>query len=150
MLSFGSDIWYDTNPYEVGMGYHWMVDVDQEADFIGKDALKRAKEEGALRKLVGVEIGGEQLGSYNDGSMIDVFPVYSNGVLVGKVTSVCYSPRMEKNVGLAMVSIEHTELGTDLEVETPSARVPAVVVEKPFVDKEKAAPKVQVAAASPA
>ena len=33
------DMWYDTNPYEVGYGYDWMVDLEQGADFIGKEAL---------------------------------------------------------------------------------------------------------------
>jgi aminomethyltransferase len=58
------------------------------------------------------------------------------------VTSACYSPRLQKNIGYAMVPIEHAELGTELEVVTPpSGRVPAVVVRKPFVDPEKEIPK---------
>jgi glycine cleavage system aminomethyltransferase T len=139
-------MWFDTNPYEVEMGYEWMVDLDQEADFIGKEALRRIKAEGVKRKLVGVEIGGENVGSYNDGAMVDVFPVYANGERVGKVTSACYSPRLEKNIGFAMLPIEHTEFGTELEVETPpSGRVSAVVVRKPFVDPEKEVPKQEVA-----
>src|SRR5216110_1741110 len=75
ILAYGADMWLDTNPYEVDMGYEWMVDLEREADFVGKEALRRIKEEGISRKLVGVEIGGAGLGSYNDGSMIDVFPV---------------------------------------------------------------------------
>ncbi|TML45170.1 MAG: glycine cleavage system protein T, partial [Actinobacteria bacterium] len=75
ILALGCDMWFDTNPYEVEMGYEWMVDLEQEADFIGKEALKRIKAEGISRKLVGVEIGGPGLGSYNDGAMIDYFPV---------------------------------------------------------------------------
>jgi glycine cleavage system aminomethyltransferase T len=146
-LGPGCDMWFDTNPYEVEMGYEWMVDLEQEANFIGKEALKRIKAEGVKRKLVGVEIGGESVGSYNDGSMIDVFPVYVNGDRVGKVTSACYSPRLEKNIGFAMLPIEHTELGTEVVVETPrSGRVEAVVVRKPFVDPEKEVPKQEVAA----
>lgn len=147
ILSFGSDIWYDTNPYEVGMGYHWMVDVDQEADFIGKEALKRIKDEGVSRKIVGLEIGGERLGSYNDGSMIDTYPVHWGDSVVGKVTSACHSPQLDKNIGLAMVQIALTEVGTNLEVVTPNGRVPAVVVEKPFVDAQKMIPKQQLALA---
>ena len=107
-------MWYDTNPYEVGMGYDWMVDLQQASDFIGKEALAKIREEGPKRKLVGVEIGGSGLGSYNDGSMIDVFPVHLDGSRIGKVTSACYSPRLEKNIGYAMVPIEHSELGTEL------------------------------------
>ena len=46
ILAFGCDIWYDTNPFEVDMGYPWMVDLEQDADFIGKEALQRIKAEG--------------------------------------------------------------------------------------------------------
>ena len=146
-LGPGCDMWYDTNPYEVDMGYEWMVDLEQEADFVGKEALKRIKAEGVRRKLVGVEIGGDSVGSYNDGAMIDVFPVSTNGERVGQVTSACYSPRLEKNIGFAMLPIELTEFGTEVTVETPqSGRVDAVVVRRPFVDPEKEVPKQEVAA----
>src|SRR5919109_2370316 len=94
ILALGADMWFDTNPYEVGMGYDWMVDLEQGADFIGKDALARIKQEGPKRKLVGVEIGGESLGAYNDGSMPDFFAVRKDGREVGKVTSACWSPRL--------------------------------------------------------
>src|SRR2546426_9282254 len=60
ILAYGADMWLDTNPYEVGMGYEWMVDLDQEADFVGKQALQQIKQAGIRRKLVGVEIGGEK------------------------------------------------------------------------------------------
>jgi glycine cleavage system aminomethyltransferase T len=141
ILALGADMWYDTNPYEVGMGYDWMVDLEAEGDFIGKDALARIKQEGPKRKLVGVEIGGERLGAYNDGSMIDLFPVNKDGRRIGDVTSACFSPRLEKNIGFAMVPIEHAELGTELEVERPEGTTSAVVVEKPFIDPRKETPK---------
>lgn len=148
ILAYGADMGLDTNPYEVAMGYDWMVDLDEEKDeFIGKEALRKIKEEGVKRRLVGVEIAGESLGSYNDGSMIDVFPVYRNGDRVGQVTSACYSPRLEKNIGYAMVPIELEKLGTQVEVEVPSGRTIATVVEKPFIDPEKETPKQQLAAA---
>ncbi|GIV00011.1 MAG: glycine cleavage system protein T [Actinomycetota bacterium] len=142
ILAFGADMWYDNNPFEVGYHYTWMVDLDQEADFMGKAALKRIKEEGVRRKLVGVDIEGEPLGSYIDNEMIDFFPVYVDGRKVGKVTSACWSPRLEKNIGYAMLPIAFTDLGTELEVETPrSGRVRAVVVPMPHWDPKKEIPK---------
>ena len=145
-LGHGCDIWYDTNPYEVGMGYDWMVDLEAGSDFIGKEALARIKAEGPKRKLIGVEIGGDPIGSYNDGSMIDVFPVHKDGSHVGKITSACFSPRLEKNIGYAMVPTELSELGTELEVERPEGKVAATVVEKPFIDPKKETPKQELAA----
>lgn len=142
ILAYGCDITLDTNPLEVGYDYRWMVDLEQEADFIGKQALIRAKQQGVSRQLVGVEIDGMPLGSYNDGSMLEPFPVRSaGGELVGKVTSACHSPRLERNIGLAMVPIGLSALGTRLTVETPTGARDATVVEKPFVDPRKLTPK---------
>lgn len=141
ILAYGADMWLDTNPYEVGMGYDWMVDLEQKASFIGKEALARIKQEGAKRKLAGVEIAGDSLGAYNDGSMIDFFPVSRTGERVGQVTSACHSPRLEKNIGYAMVPIELAQLGTELEVDVAGDRREAVVVEMPFIDPKKEIPK---------
>jgi aminomethyltransferase len=142
ILAFGCDIWYDTNPFEVDMGYTWMVDLDQEADFVGKDELKRLKLEGPTRKLVGIEIGGPEVGTYIDNEMIDVFPVFRGGEQLGTVTSACYSPRLEKNIGYAMVPIAFAEpLGQEFEVETQHGRFRGVTVRKPFIDPAKEIPK---------
>lgn len=151
ILSWGNDIWYDTNPFEVGYGFEetWMVDLDQEADFIGKEALRRVKTEGVQRKLVGVEIGGGHVGFFNDGSMIDFFPVFDpgSGERIGKVTSATWSPQLEKNIGYAMVPVAFEAYGTELVVETQHGRNSAVVVEKPFIDPKKDKPKQLNAAA---
>ena len=110
---------------------------------MGRTALERIAREGVSRKLVGVEIGGQQLGAYNDGSMIDFFPVADvrDGNVVGQITSACYSPRLEKNIGYAMVPIEYTESGTELIVDSPTERTSAMVVPKPFHDPTKEIPK---------
>jgi glycine cleavage system aminomethyltransferase T len=141
ILAFGADMWYENNPFEVGYHYTWMVDLDQEADFMGKEALKRIKAEGVSQKLVGVDIDGEQLGTYIDNEMLDFFPVSVGGAEVGRVTSACYSPRLERNIGFAMLPIEHSELGTSLEVQTPKATVAATVVQMPHWDPTKEIPK---------
>ncbi|MBV9165221.1 MAG: hypothetical protein JO321_00345 [Solirubrobacterales bacterium] len=146
ILAWGADMWLDTNPYEVGMGYDWMVDLEQKADFIGKQALARIKREGPTRKLAGVEIAGASLGAYNDGAMVDFFPVRHRGQRVGQVTSACRSPRLEKNIGYAMVPIELAELGTEFEVEVDGESREAVVVGMPFIDPKKEIPKQRLAA----
>lgn len=144
ILAHGADITFDTNPFEVGMGYDWMVDLRSDDDFIGRQALARIKETGPTRKLAGVKIAGPPMGTYNDGSMIDVLPTYRDGVRVGQVTSACHSPRLETNIGYAMLPVALTEVGTEVEVETSAGRVPAVVVEKPFIDPLKHQPKLDV------
>lgn len=141
ILAYGCDVRLDTNPFEVNYGYEWMVDLDQEADFMGRAALERIKSHGVGRKLVGVEIGGPNLGAFNDGSMIDYFAALDGGSRIGHVSSACYSPRLERNIGYAMVPVDYVEYGTELTVETPAGRHPAVVVRRPFIDPDKEIPK---------
>jgi aminomethyltransferase len=142
ILAFGCDIWYDTNPFEVDMGYPWMVDLGQEADFVGKQELQRIKAEGPRRKLVGIEIEGPPAGSYIDNEMIEMYPVLRDGRQAGKVTSACYSPRLQKNIGYAMLPIVLAEpLGQEFEVETPTGRHRSITVPKPFIDPGKQIPK---------
>jgi aminomethyltransferase len=71
--------------------------------------------------------------------MPDFFPVLQgNGERIGKVTSACYSPRLDKNIGYAMVPVEYAELGTELTVERPDETVAAVVADRVFIKPEKA------------
>jgi aminomethyltransferase len=136
----------EENPYEVGYAYQWMVELEQEQDFIGRDALREVATRGVTRKLVGVELGGSRLGAYSDGSMPDFFPVTKDGTVIGRVTSACFSPRLEKNIGYAMVPVEHSELGTQVDVERPDETVNAVVADRVFFKPDHA--KEELAAGS--
>ncbi len=133
--NYGQDMRLEHNPYEIGFG--WSVDLDQEADFIGKDALKRIKEEGIKRKLVGVEIDGDRIQGWNE----DYWPVHSDGKDIGQVTTGAYSPRLEKNIGYAMVPIEYAELGTKFDVDVRGDTMTATVVRDPFIDPKREKPK---------
>jgi glycine cleavage system aminomethyltransferase T len=53
--------------------------------------------------LVGIEIEGPSVGTYIDNEMIDMYPVFRGGEQVGKVSSACHSPRLEANIGYAML-----------------------------------------------
>ncbi len=134
ILNYGIDMTIENNPFEVGLG--WQVNLDQEADFVGRDALARIKVEGVSRMLAGVEIGGDVL----DLNM-ERWPVLSNGSRVGHITSAVYSPRLDLNIGYAMVPTAYAEIGTRLTVETPAGPAEAMVVEKPFIDPAKEIPK---------
>ena len=70
------------------------------------------------------------------------WPVYAGGKPVGRVTSAVWSPRLEKNIGYAMVPVTHAALGGSLEVELPGeGRRRATVVPRPFLDPGKEIPK---------
>jgi len=134
ILNYGVDMTLATNPYEVGL--ERLVDLGKPQPFIGKDALKRVKTEGARRKLCGVEIEGARL-EFN----MTRWPVRAGDAAVGEITSAIYSPRLKKNIGYAMVPVAHAALGTRLEIETPDGKRGAVVVTMPFVDPTKSTAK---------
>jgi len=131
MLSYHADADINTNPYELGMGR--LVDLDMEDEFIGKAALRRICENGVKRKQVGLKISGAPL----KGPNTTFWEIHKNGENVGKVTSAIYSPRLEQNIALAMVSADCADIGTVFDVAMPSGAAPATVVETPFFDPKK-------------
>lgn len=124
--NFGQDITHDDNPYEVGLGF--TVDLEKGSDFIGKQALKRIKETGPQRKLVGIEFGVEPMTGTNE----EWWPVLENGISIGKVTTAAYSPRLKKNIGFAMLPIEKSAVGTKLTIVQRGLDTEAIVVKQPF------------------
>ena len=65
------------------------------------------------------------------------WPIIKNGKQVGKVTSAVYSPRLKKNIALAMIQVNFSEIGTELEVATHEGKYTSQIVEKPFYDPKK-------------
>ncbi len=131
MLSYHADMTLANNPYEMGMGR--LVDLDMEADFISKAALTLIKERGVSQQLVGLEIDGAPFVGSND----FFWPVLKEGVKVGTVTSAIYSPRLQKNIALAMISIDHTASGRVLQIDKLSETRACTVVPIPFYDPKK-------------
>ncbi|MCD9149240.1 glycine cleavage T C-terminal barrel domain-containing protein [Pseudophaeobacter flagellatus] len=136
MLSYHADADMGTNPFE--LGFDRLVNLDMEADFIGKSALRRIKDEGVSRKQVGLILDGAPL----TGPNTTFWGVQYAGEEIGKVTSAVYSPRLEQNIALAMVAAEHANIGAEVEVVTNSGPARATICERPFYD-----PKKQIAAA---
>ena len=131
MLSYHADADIKTNPFELGLDR--LVNLDTEINFIGKNALKKIKESGISRKQVGLIIECEPLSGPNT----TFWPIKKNGKQIGKVTSAVYSPRLKKNIALAMVLVEQSELGNKFKVTTNKDTFVCTVVKKPFYDPKK-------------
>ncbi len=134
MISYGTDATRAENPFELGLGR--LVDLDQEADFIGKAALRRIAAQGVKRLRVGLELDGPPLDAGNE----DFWPVIGGDGRTGKLTSCIYSPRLEKNIAMAILPIEDAAPGARVTVETPGGTLAATVVALPFYDPKKAIP----------
>lgn len=131
ILGYGCDIGLDINPFEAGM--ERLLDLDSEHEFIGKQALLRIRDAGVKRRIVGVELLGEPL---PQGSFDSRWPLLA-GEQVGEMLIALHSPRLQMNIGYAMVATEYSQLGTSMNVATPVGTLTATAVEMPFVKAVK-------------
>jgi len=131
MLSYHADADIYTNPFELGLDR--LVNLDIEANFIGKSALRRIKAKGVERKQVGLILDGAPLSGPNT----SFWTITYKEETIGKVTSAVFSPRLRKNIALAMVSVDYTALGSELSVLVGEQQRSALVVERPFFDPKK-------------
>ena len=131
MLSYHADADIHTNPYEMGLDR--LVNLDMEAEFIGKAALKAIKAAGPKRRQVGLVLDGAPLSGPNT----TFWAVEGPSGLVGKVTSAVYSPRLKQNIALALVETGASALGAEFTVTTKTGTRGAVCVEPPFYAPKK-------------
>jgi glycine cleavage system aminomethyltransferase T len=132
IFNWGADMTFENNPFELGLDRL----VDLEVECVARDALRRIREGGVSRRIVGVEIDGDRFPTLN----FVKWPVTAGGERVGKVTSAVYSPRLERNIGYAWLPVELSGHGTQLDVESEWGRRCATVVPMPFWDPEKQIP----------
>ena len=131
MLSYHADADINTNPYELGLDR--LVNLDSKVNFIGKEALKKIQQQGIKRIQVGLELDCEPLKRPNT----TFWSIQKEDEVIGKVTSAIYSPRLKKNIALAMIKINQSKIGNKLKIKTNENEINCTVVEKPFFDPRK-------------
>lgn len=122
---YGNDIDDNTSPLEAGLG--WITKFTK--DFVNSEGLKKQKEKGIKKKLVGFEMQ-ERSVPRQGYEILD-----ANGTVIGNVTSGTMSPTMGIGIGMGYVSKEHAEIGSELYVRIRKNDVPAKVVKLPFYKK---------------
>ena len=135
MLSYHSDMDINTNPFELGLDK--FIDLDKDFDFVGKEALLKIKEDGIKRKQVGILIHDKPMAGPNTHH----WDINKDNRSIGKVTSAVYSPRLKLNIGLAIVDINFSDIGSTFTVNIDNSWVDAEIVEKPFYDPNKSIAK---------
>lgn len=135
MLSYHADMDINTNPYELGLDK--FIDIDKDFDFVGKNALKEIRKNGVHRKQIGLDIKAEPMVGPNT----RFWDIKVDNQIVGHVTSAVYSPRLKKNIALAMILKDHSVIGNDVEVISDDEIMSAKIIEKPFFDPRKTSAK---------
>ena len=122
---YGNDIDQTTNPIEAGLG--WITKLNKE-EFIGRDSIKKIKEEGITRKLVAMTSDEKTFPRHG-------YDITVNENKIGTITSGTVSPVLEKPIALGYVNKEFTPEGTKVNFLIRGKEIPALVVKSPFVKK---------------
>ena len=128
MRLYGNDIDDTTTVLEADL--NWIIGWNKPS-FIGLELLRRQKESGVTRKLVGFAMVDRAIARHGH-------PVMRGDQQVGVVTSGTQTPFLKKAIGMAYVPTHMTELGTELEVDIRGRRAKAIVVALPFYKRPKA------------
>jgi len=127
MPLYGHELNEEIDPFQAGLA--WAVKLDK-GDFVGRDALLRRRDDGTLRRRVGVEVEGKR--PAREGSNI-----LREGKEIGCVTSGTLTPTLNKAIAMAYVDPIHAEPGTTCEVDIRGKPVSARVVPMPFYKRSK-------------
>jgi len=122
MRLYGNDIDDTTTVLEADLG--WIVGWKKD-DFLGADTLRRQKQDGVTRKLVGFEVLDRAIARHG-------YDVYVGGARAGTVTSGTQTPYVKKAIGMAYLPAEHTAPGSEFAIDVRGRRVRAHVVPMPF------------------
>jgi aminomethyltransferase len=127
MRLYGNDIDETTSVLEADLG--WIVGWNKEA-FVGHEVLRRQKQAGLTRKLVGFAMVDRAIARHGH-------VVMQADKQVGHVTSGTQTPFLKKAIGMAYVPTHMAELGTEFEIDIRGRRAKAIVVAMPFHKRPK-------------
>lgn len=125
---YGHELSADITPVEAGIGFFVKLD---KGEFFGSDIIVEQKVNGAKRKIVGFEM-------VERGVPRSHYTVAKDGNEIGFVTSGSFSPSLNKTLGMALISKEYAEPGTEIEIVIRNKPVIAKVIKKPFYNKKYA------------
>ncbi len=127
LMLYGNDIHDGTNPIEANL--NWTVKFGK-GPFNGSDVMKKQKDEGTAKTIVGFEMGKGPAPRHG-------YPIVKDGKTVGEVTSGTMSPTLKKNIGLGYVPPALSAIGTQFDVEIRGKNYPATVIETPFYSRKR-------------
>jgi aminomethyltransferase len=127
MRLHGNDIDETTTVLEADLG--WIVGWNKPT-FLGADVLRRQREEGTSRRLIGFEMIDRGIARHG-------YAVYVDGVEAGAVTSGTQTPFLKKAIGMAYVPAPAAESGRELEIDVRGRRLRARVVPMPFYKRPR-------------
>ena len=126
LLSYGNDFDNNDNPFQCGFDKY--VDLETDINFLGKDKLKKIKEKGIDRKLMGVQIDLTKI------LLTSSLNIKNNdGNIIGELRSACYSPHFKKVIGIAMIKEPYCKASSSGTIEIDGNSLALKVCDLPFI-----------------
>jgi glycine cleavage system aminomethyltransferase T/glycine/D-amino acid oxidase-like deaminating enzyme len=122
---WGTDVYTEYNPYESGLG--WTVRLDKP-DFVGREAAMRSKTQPLHKKLCCLTLDDR------NAALIGYEPIFANGAVIGHVTSANFGYSVGKFIAYGYLPVEHSAVGTPLEIMYFGERYAATVSPDPLFD----------------
>jgi aminomethyltransferase len=129
MRLYGNEMDETVSVLEAGL--EWIV-AWQKPDFPGAAPLRAQKAAGVTRRLVAFEMIDRAIARHGH-------PVVADGAPVGVVTSGTQTPTVKKAIGMAMVPVALTAVGSELQIDVRGRCVRARVVPEPFYKRPRPA-----------
>ena len=126
LLSYGNDFDNRDNPFEAN--FDKFVNLDSEVNFLGKEKLKKLKQDGIKRKLMGVMIDHNKIDMYCEKTLLD-----NDNKVVGYVRSATYSPTFKKVIGIAMINKPYWDNKTQFKIDINDKIFVGTVCDLPFI-----------------
>ena len=126
LLSYGNDFDNNDNPFQCGFDKY--IDLETDINFLGKDKLKKIKEKGIDRKLMGVQI---DLTKIRLTSSLNI--KNNDGNIIGELRSACYSPHFKKVIGIAMIKEPYCKASSSGTIEIDGNSLALKVCDLPFI-----------------
>ena len=127
MRLYGNDIDDTTTVLEADLG--WMVGW-KKGGFLGADVLRRQKQDGVARRLIGFEMLDRAIARHG-------YDAYVGGAKAGVVTSGTQTPYLKRAIGMAYLPVDQTAAGTEFEIDVRGRRARAAVVPMPFYKRAR-------------
>ncbi|WP_227378202.1 GcvT family protein [Haladaptatus halobius] len=121
---WGTDIDTDVNPFEAGLPFA----IDMDTDFVGREALERAKEDGIDSRITPLTL--------DDSTDIALSgrPVLKDGEPIGYVQAGDYGYSIGESIAYTYLPNEYAEAGTSVKIRCEGELYDATARDEPLFD----------------
>ena len=121
---YGQELTENINPYEAGLG--WTIHLENNHNFLGREALTLISSKKTKKKLVGIEIQGKAIARKG-------CQIYVGNKPIGEVTSGTWSPTLQKPIALGYVEYEYSNLKQEVQILIRDKLFEGIICKKKFL-----------------